>query len=101
MNGPVPGLAIVRHPADPRSLLVIHETSRIPVILGCAGDWTADSACRDLDGLLDWTLPALDILDLLGTSPELAAALERIAGKWGASAYPQAPRDLRDLRVSS
>ena len=84
----VPGLLVCREPGGYR---VIHETSGWPVIFGCAGEWTADSAARDLARVLDWTQTAEEILETLKTSPQLVTLMERIAARWGATCYQDEP----------
>ena len=92
---PAPGLLADRQPDDSGTYWVIHETSGWPVIYGCAGEWTADSAARDLAQLLDWTLTADAILETLKASPQLVTAMERLAARWGATCYQDEPAPER------
>ena len=92
---PAPGLLAAPQPDTPGAYWVIHETSGWPVIYGCAGEWTADSAARDLARLLDWTLTADAILETLKVSPQLVTAMERLAARWGATCYPGEPAQER------
>ena len=91
MSGTIPGLLTAPQPQSCGAWWVVHETSGIPVLFGCAGAWTADSAARDLGPLLDWTATADEILDTLKASPQLVVDMERLAARWGATCYQDDP----------